>query len=263
MIPENYFIVSQFPAGETLVRLNEAAPDLTDSCTHVLVMRNENLMEIGQKVDILRRHGVEKITLYIPYLPYSRQDRYTSDYDSFALKVFAKYINALNVDLVVTLDAHSDVAGVIDNLFDVPPTTFIDEVIDRLGWQDNCTLLAPDAGAAKKIFQQSKELSHSVKVVCATKHRDPRTGEITHTSVPEIPPGEKVLVVDDICDGGRTFIEVAKKLPNHEKALYVTHGFFTKPDVFGYYNAVFSTDSVVPRHTDSNLNTLFTKQFLF
>jgi ribose-phosphate pyrophosphokinase len=38
-------------------------------------------------------------------------------------------------------------------------------------------------------------------------------------------------MVDDICDGGRTFIELAKELRGMgaEKVhLYVTHGFFTK-----------------------------------
>jgi ribose-phosphate pyrophosphokinase len=42
---------------------------------------------------------------------------------------------------------------------------------------------------------------------------------------------KSVLIVDDICDGGRTFIEAAKLLyieGVNNVYLYVTHGLFTK-----------------------------------
>jgi len=43
--------------------------------------------------------------------------------------------------------------------------------------------------------------------------------------------GKTVLIIDDICQGGRTFVELAKALkyeePNVEIHLFVTHGFFS------------------------------------
>ena len=39
------------------------------------------------------------------------------------------------------------------------------------------------------------------------------------------------MIVDDICDGGQTFIELAKALEKqgaHQIFLYVTHGIFSK-----------------------------------
>ncbi|MNQ12726.1 ribose-phosphate pyrophosphokinase [compost metagenome] len=42
--------------------------------------------------------------------------------------------------------------------------------------------------------------------------------------------GENVLVVDDICDGGRTFTELAKVLKQYDLgslSLYITHGIFS------------------------------------
>ena len=66
----------------------------------------------------------------------------------------------------------------------------------------------------------------------ADKKRDPSNGEITGTVVySEHLGSQDVLIVDDICDGGRTFIELAKELRHLTTGriyLYVTHGIFSK-----------------------------------
>ena len=117
----NIFKQSPFPAGETQIVQQKTIADL-EHC--FFVVRGDealDLMGIAQKVDILRRAGVQNISIYIPYLPYSRQDRYTTNTSSFALKQYAKFINSLGFHGVYTLDAHSDVAGVIDSLVDISP----------------------------------------------------------------------------------------------------------------------------------------------
>ena len=70
-------------------------------------------------------------------------------------------------------------------------------------------------------------------MIRADKSRDTLTGEITSTEVyttAERLDGATVLIIDDICAGGRTFIELAKSIkaiqPNVTIHLYVTHGFF-------------------------------------
>mgnify|MGYP000559891090 CR=1 FL=1 len=50
-------------------------------------------------------------------------------------------------------------------------------------------------------------------IVVASKHRDIKTGKITSTEVPGLSTedgAKQFYIVDDICDGGRTFIELAK-----------------------------------------------------
>ena len=59
------------------------------------------------------------------------------------------------------------------------------------------------------------------------------TGNITHTSVEKIKVNKpRFIILDDICDGGRTFIELAKELRKVYGecyiALVVTHGIFSK-----------------------------------
>ena len=84
----------------------------------------------------------------------------------------------------------------------------------------------------ERASQVQKSLGLS-ETVYATKVRNPDNGEILRTEVPEDVSyrGKNLLIVDDICDGGRTFIELAKVLRDYEPSridLYVTHGIFSK-----------------------------------
>ena len=93
---------------------------------------------------------------------------------------------------------------------------------------------APDAGAAKKTQAVVAAFAHkgvTVESRFCSKIRDPKTGEITKTVAPDDITHKKLLLIDDICDGGRTFIELAKLLKQNGAAelyLYVTHGIYSK-----------------------------------
>ncbi len=68
-------------------------------------------------------------------------------------------------------------------------------------------------------------------------------------------PG-KYLVVDDICDGGGTFLGLADKFWKQTSIstldLYVTHGIFSKGvrELLRMYHNVYSTDSYCRREAD-------------
>ena len=200
----NIFQETRFPAGEVNVTLKNYKLIIPDTDVY-FVDAGTDLMRIAQKVDILNNYGARSISLVLPYLPFSRQDRYTTIEHSFALKQYAKLLNTFNFKRVYSVDPHSDVSGVIDNFVPLDIKFIVQDIIDEIG---NPIILVPDAGAHKKIFNTLEGLS--VDILVATKHRDLKTGAITKTTVPEIPEGRKILIVDDISDGGRTFIEIAK-----------------------------------------------------
>ena len=66
----------------------------------------------------------------------------------------------------------------------------------------------------------------------ASKHRDVATGDITSTEIYcNNLHGKNVVIVDDLIDGGRTYIELAKVLKKKNAGridLIVTHGIFSK-----------------------------------
>ncbi len=166
------------------------------------------------------------VHLDMPYLPYARQDKRVDNASTFALTAFARILNALKFTQVTVLDAHNDPrAHAIFDLVNKSPREFISEAIDISGAD---TILFPDEGASARYA--AYELANSVT---AKKTRDQSTGEILRTSINGSVKGCKLLIVDDICDGGATFKGVAeaaltKKAGALEVHLYVTHGIFSK-----------------------------------
>jgi len=101
---------------------------------------------------------------------------------------------------------------------------------------------------AKKTLKISEQFNGVPEVIQAHKVRNLKTGEIIKTEVLGNVEGKNVLIADDICDGGRTFIELAKVLKNEgalEVSLFITHGIFSKGlDVFtGLIEHIYTTDS--------------------
>jgi ribose-phosphate pyrophosphokinase len=159
-------------------------------------------------------------------------------------------INSCAFHRVTIWDAHSDVTpALIQRVKNIPQ----DDLLARFMWNEpyssflkDCMLVAPDAGAAKKTFKIAQR--YVMDMVQAEKIRNVKTGDIKATYIPADLKNIKqnYLIVDDICDGGRTFIELAKVIkkdaePGCEIYLYVTHGIFSKGlDVFdGLIDGIF------------------------
>ena len=193
-------------------------------------LQNSNdVMALLMVVDALRNLDSKVvIKVHIPYLPYARQDRVCNTGEAFSLKVFTQIINSLNLDEVSVCDPHSDVAtALLDRVRVIPQHVMVARIpnVDKL----DVVVVSPDAGAEKKAFKAMQQIGAD-GIIYASKVRDTKTGDIVATRVPpwdNMTPNSRLLIVDDICDGGRTFIELAKKLPNNHKYLYVTHGIFS------------------------------------
>lgn len=192
---------------------------------------SDDIMHLLMVTDIIKRADRDpSIVLIIPYLPYSRQDRVMNSGEALSIKVFSDLINSQNYDAVYTWDSHSDVGvALINKCINKPSHELLNYgMIKKL---NKPIIVSPDAGANKKSFQFAKHFGIDT-VVRADKVRDVRTGQISGTEVYTEHVGDRdFLIVDDICDGGRTFTELAKKLESKTDGkiyLYVTHGIFSK-----------------------------------
>jgi ribose-phosphate pyrophosphokinase len=82
--------------------------------------------------------------------------------------------------------------------------------------------------------------------------RDIKTGKILRTEIPTLDQHNdlKYVIVDDICDGGRTFVELAKAIhdsrPTAKVYLVVTHGIFSAGfgELNNHFPQIFCTNSV-------------------
>ena len=188
------------------------------------IFESENeFMHIAQLKDLLDTIS-HKVYLTVPYLPYARQDKGIQRESTFALHTFAKLLNALKFDRVTCFDPHSDVARrIINNFREELP----DSIIEALSTELGALLCFPDKGAVEKYSRMNKPYIYGEKI------RDRLTGWITdyHLSDTGSLEGTIILIIDDICDGGATFVHLVKRLKlNKAQAvhLFVSHGIFSK-----------------------------------
>lgn len=224
------FVKTTFPGGESCIRVT--AP-VEDRVTIALDFEsNSDLFDMMLLADAIRRvkRDVE-LQLYMCYVPYARQDRVCNPGESLSIKVVADLINSLNFSRVMITDPHSEVTpALLDGVIVVPQESAVPALLRSLD-PANTVVVAPDGGAAKKGHKFAQE-GKFVGFVKADKVRCLLTAKILDTSVVGIPHigDQDFLIVDDICDGGRTFTELAKKLrplTNGRILLYVTHGIFS------------------------------------
>jgi ribose-phosphate pyrophosphokinase len=178
-----------------------------------------------------------KVRLLLSYMPYARQDRVCNRGEAFSLGVVAKLINSAGFEQVFIEDPHSDVTpALINNCVVISQEVLFQQYYNEskgkifLDYCSNALLVSPDAGANKKTQLIAKYLRAS-EFVRADKIRNLQTGEIMHTQVYGRVQGRDCLIVDDICDGGATFIALAKALKFIDAkrvGLFVTHGIFSK-----------------------------------
>lgn len=213
--------------------------------------------EVACVVSVLRWINPRiRITLFMPYLPYARQDRRMVTNDAFTLKVYANQLNALELDSVLVFDAHSDVGpGLVENCVNIPQNRLLQVNPWHYGLTagDDIVIVSPDAGALKKIHGIQKVIPN-IGLVVLDKERNVETGEIVGMRIVDSTlqslEDRRCVIFDDICDGGMTFIGAAtalKKAGSKSVELVVTHGIFSK----GYdhllqngVDKIYTTDSV-------------------
>lgn len=191
-----------------------------------------------------------QFVLFIPYFPGARQDRRNSGGDGlFAAKYYADIVNAIGFDAVVVADPHSDVVPALLNNCKVWTAGAVFQGYYEATARDDMIniydgIIAPDAGASKRAYSVAQAIGVN-KVYQAWKRRDAATGKLTGFGIEPIPEG-RYLMVDDICDGGGTFVGLDNLLPNGVNCdLYVTHGIFSNGlrELSKHFKRIITTNS--------------------
>lgn len=254
--------------GEVNVDINVGSElPSADSAIRVIVHATLNTPEmqvaLSHTMDALRhQYPNAKYLLEMNYVPYGRQDRRCNAGEALGIKVFGAYVNAMSFDNVLITDPHSDVTGAcIERVQIVDQVEVFGRVHDfGAGW----FIVAPDMGAKKKAEKFAKE-TRAFGVITCYKERDMYTGEITSQGIigaENVPKGAKLFVLDDICDGGRTFVgvrELLEQLEPETVELAVTHGIFSYGThvVAKVFDKVYTTASWNPElKSDGNIEVV-------
>lgn len=243
--------LAAYPDGMPIVQHNPGHGGVT----YAMLLRPKSLgafMAAMFWVDALADRGAEAPSLILPFVPGARQDRLNDSGDYlFTAKSVAKELNARNFPRVTVLDPHSDVTpALIDRCNVIHVADFMKPPPGKYA-----AVISPDAGAEKRASAVARKLS--VPLIHAWKTRDVTTGAITGFGVenhwPEtVEKNPRVLVVDDICDGGGTFIGLAQACRDTfglmlDLHLFTTHGIYSKgvEPLKAHYSHIYCTDSIV------------------
>lgn len=197
--------------------------------------KNNDFQELLILNDAANRAGARTITVYIPYIPYQRQDKKDESRVPLSAKlVFNQIIDSCGSKLkrIVTTDLHARQAmahfdGPIDEISAIP--SFALYIKSKLNHDvSEIAVVAPDAGAAKKARFFSKLLG--LASYCTGDKRRPEQGRAEIVSVIGDVENKWCYLIDDIIDSGETLIEIARTLTQRgAKGVYAfsTHGLFS------------------------------------
>lgn len=209
------------------------------------------LIWINQLICLLYQLKIEIYELYIPYLPYARQDKEVSNTSTFAKHVFLEMLLKEHVGVVTTLDSHSHHSAIRS----YTPT----QIRKAMDLFDPHLIVFPDVGAYNRYAYGLSD----IHVLVIDKVRNQLTGKIEGLTLNKdlseyygAEEGEKykLLIVDDLVDGGMTYIKASEFLKQElfpqssvEIGLYVTHGIFSKGASVLFdsgINKIYTTDSL-------------------
>lgn len=249
-----------FPNGETRINGQEIVETIKVLETNVIDFKYENdgdLMKLLFVKRFLDQFWLDNdpLILRVKYMPYSRMDRVEGN-SVFTLKYVSEFINSMGFDQVVIAEPHSDVTpALIEHALPVYPTQInLEKVLQQVGFDTQFDyLFFPDAGAQKRYSSL-----RGFNQIVGFKKRNFHTGEIESLQVVgEMEPGNKVLILDDLCSYGGTFMRSAKELRRlgaRDVQMFVAHcedsihdGDILKTDDI---SRVYTTDSILTKPHD-------------
>lgn len=260
-----------YPNGELIFKLPMKGDysEFEDNIQGVLVQRGvPNTAEVVVTYDsrivekmvilgsYLQKRNIELFepSLSIYYFPYLRMDRdiitdegqFMPNVKELMEDVIFTYFKGWSID---TFDNHSEV--------DVPKyTEFIDRLVDscvaKVVEQEGVQVICyPDAGATRRYHRTDRDLP----VVTADKKRNTTTGQIEGIELNSLSvdlTGKTVLVVDDICSKGGTFMGIAKLLKEKGASRIICWFSHTEDTIFG--GDIFKTDLIDHVYTTDSID---------
>lgn len=267
-----------YPAGELQVRLNPhtvsalAAPYLLTVNVIARDLTMPRLIELALLLDAISAVNLRPaVNLILPYLPFSRADRRFVSGDCHGLKVMSELLNPMHWSSIRTLDVHNAEATKywIPALNDIDPKPLVEQAMLRfseLHSSKTLHVLYPDEGSMARYSVKDLDELFSltgpirIRTHYCTKQRDPATGKLLGFEVPRECRqwNAPTLIIDDICDGGGTFLGIASTMRDagyvQPFGLYVSHGIFSHgiPIMLEQFSHIYTTSSFTKNVADDD-----------
>lgn len=227
--------LDKFANGETKVEIGESVRGsdvfiVQSGCGDI----NDNLMELLIMINACKIASAQNITAVLPCFPYARQDRKDKSRAPISAKLVANMLSVAGANHIITMDLH---ANQVQGFFDIPVDNLYAEpmaikwIKDNIEDWENCVIVSPDAGGAKR----ATAIADKLKVNCAIIHKErKKAGEVSSMVLMGDVKGCAAILVDDMADTCGTIISAADKLHDAgAKEIYaiLTHGVFSRDAV--------------------------------
>jgi ribose-phosphate pyrophosphokinase len=225
-----------FANGEIYVRFQESVrgADTFVIQSHAQPI-NQWIMEQLLMVDALKRASAKRITVVVPFYPYSRQDKKHKGREPISARLIADMFRTAGADRLISVDLHTAQIqgffdGPVDHLFALPLLTrYVGNRVDR----SRLTVVSPDAGRVRVADMWTDRLGCPLAIV--HKRRDPNVANQVkvHEVVGEV-EGRVCVLVDDMIDTAGTITQAADALFEQgaaEVLVAATHPILSGPAV--------------------------------
>ncbi|MDN3309800.1 ribose-phosphate diphosphokinase [Microbacterium oryzae] len=199
---------------------------------------NEELMEMLIMLDALKRASAKRVTVVVPYYPYSRQDKKGRGREPISARLVTDLIATAGADRIMSVDLHASQIqgffdGPVDHLFAKPVLLGHFKETLTAEERETLTVVSPDMGRVRVADTWSESLDAPLAII--HKRRDPKVANqvSVHEIVGQV-DGRTCLLVDDMIDTAGTIVKAAQALKaNGAKKVIVgaTHAIFSDPAV--------------------------------
>ncbi|MHA1976414.1 MAG: ribose-phosphate diphosphokinase [Candidatus Hodarchaeales archaeon] len=214
-----------FPDGEVCPRLLLDDEFLVQDSHVIIAMqlaldqpKNQYLISLLLTIYNIKRHRAAKITCFMPYHIYSRQDRESRSGEPFSSKYLAFMLEAAGMDEYVTINSHSYGKNPLSDFFSESKSISLSAIplvartVKRLSSSSEDILcFSPDEGALM-LAKEAAEAINSPFYGAIRKKRDPDTGDITQelVGIDISLENRHILIVDDLVSSGGTMVGAAR-----------------------------------------------------
>ena len=208
-----------------------------------------HIIELLLLIDAARRMKTKTVTVLLPWMGYSLQNKVFRKGEPLSAEVIARMIGS-SADRVITLDFH---APEIFTMFGSPTkeVSALPLFAELLKREQNILIVGPDRGSAKRAHQLSSMLG--VRSICLRKERSLETGAVHVSSANTDVSGSHCVLLDDVIVTGSTLVEASRLLKSSGASkitVCVTHGLFIGDALHHLHQLVdriIVTDSIPPR----------------
>ena len=204
--------IKRFPDGEKYLRVLSEVKD-----EHAIVIQSMHhtpddfLFEYLLLVDGLKDLGAKRVSSFIPYFAYARQDERFKPGEALSFRTVTKLIETVGTDEVYTIDMHQHRVLKSADVFKIPSHNLsamplLANYVRKEGKLRNPLVIGPDAEAEQWAKLASETLGTDYDIF--TKKRF-AADKVVVTPRSANAKGRDILIVDDIISTGGTIIEAA------------------------------------------------------